>query len=78
MTADRAHKALTRFVLESRAAGLRCVLVVTGKGRSAEGGRGDGVLRRDAPRWLSVPPVAEAHQKHGGGGALYVYLRRRR
>lgn len=86
MTADAAHAALTRFVFESVALGRRCVLVVTGKGWCPHGGgRGAGVLRRDAPRWLGVPPLAaevvgvfEAHARHGGGGALYVYLRRRR
>ncbi|MGF1658479.1 MAG: Smr/MutS family protein [Rubrimonas sp.] len=86
MTSDAAHGALTRFVMESAALGRRCVLVVTGKGRCPQsGGRGEGVLRRDAPRWLGVAPLAaevvgvfEAHARHGGGGALYVYLRRRR
>lgn len=85
MTAERAHGALSRFVAESRALGRRCVLVVTGKGRGESGARGEGVLRRDAPRWLEAPPlrdgvvgVFEAHPRHGGGGALYVYLKRRR
>jgi DNA-nicking Smr family endonuclease len=62
------------------------VLVVTGKGGGGTGApRGEGVLRRDAPRWLGVPPMAqlvvgvfEAHVRHGGAGALYVYLRKRR
>ena len=85
MTAERAHAALNQFIAASAAGGLRCVLVVTGKGGDARGGRGEGVLRRDTPRWLAVAPlcamvigVFEAHQRHGGGGALYVYLRRRR
>ncbi len=86
MTADRAHAALNRFVSEGVAQGLRCVLVVTGMGRGPESGhRGDGVLRRETPRWLGVAPLAghvvgvfEAHSRHGGAGALYVYLRRRR
>jgi DNA-nicking Smr family endonuclease len=37
------------------------------------------------PHWLAAPPlngrvlqVAPAHARHGGGGALYVYLRRLR
>ncbi len=85
MTVDAAHGALTRFIHESSALGRRCVLVVTGKGRGEEGGRGAGVLRRETPRWLTVSPLAEqvvgvfeAHPRHGGGGALYVYIRKRR
>jgi DNA-nicking Smr family endonuclease len=86
MTADRAHAALARFVADGACRGLRCVLVVTGMGRGPDGGvRGDGVLRRETPRWLGVAPLSHhvlavfaAHRRHGGDGALYVYLRRRR
>ena len=82
MTAARAHRALIHFIGQSRAAGHRLVLVITGKG----GGEGSpGVLRREAPIWLATPPLAgmvvnvsPAHPKHGGGGALYVYLKRPR
>ena len=42
-----------------------------------------GVLRRLTPRWLGerglaemVADVREAHRRHGGSGALYVYLRK--
>src|SRR6056297_1988710 len=41
-----------------------------------------GVLRRQVPHWLALPPlssavldVSPAHRRHGGDGALYVYLR---
>lgn len=93
MTADRAHAALNRFILDSRARGHRCVLVITGKGRRysvpSESGfsmeHSEGVLRRDVPRWLGQPPLSgaivgtyQAHRKHGGEGALYVYLRKAR
>lgn len=44
-----------------------------------------GVLRMLVPRWLEesdlralVTGVQAAHQRHGGGGAFYVYLRRHR
>lgn len=44
-----------------------------------------GVLRAMVPRWLEeealrplVVGVQAAHAKHGGAGALYVYLRRKR
>ena len=43
-----------------------------------------GVLRSQVPLWLEeqetrpfVVGVQTAHQRHGGGGALYVYLRRK-
>jgi len=93
MTADRAHSALNRFILDARTRGHRCVLVITGKGRRytapSESGfsmeHSEGVLRRDVPRWLNQPPLSsatvgiyQAHRKHGGEGALYVYLRKMR
>ena len=81
MSAARAHAALKIFIADSQAMGRRCVLVITGKGSDAA----PGVLRREAPRWLATPPlsqmivnVSQAHDRHGGGGALYVYLKRRR
>lgn len=89
MTMERAHPALTGFILNAQAQGKRLVLVITGKGkRSDDSGpipQRPGVLRHAVPQWLSMPPlaqavlqVAEAHAKHGGGGAYYVYLRRPR
>ena len=89
MTANRAHAALNRFISQSRAQGLRLVLIITGKGGPAAprafGDPSPGVLRREAPVWLSTPPlsgmvvnVSQAHSRHGGGGALYVYLKRKR
>jgi len=88
MTLAEAQPALLRFVLGAHAAGRRLVLVVTGKGRDRdEGGpipAPRGALRHAVPHWLSQPPLApvvlqvtEAHRRHGGGGAFYVYLRRR-
>ncbi|WP_299501486.1 Smr/MutS family protein [uncultured Roseobacter sp.] len=89
MTLDRAHAALTKFILSGHASGKRLVLVITGKGKNRdEGGPIPvrfGVLRHQVPQWLNAPPLAsvvmqvsEAHISHGGGGAYYVYLRRRR
>jgi DNA-nicking Smr family endonuclease len=87
-TLDRAHGALIRFIRDGHGAGLRCVLVITGKGRQRQDEWGmprQGVLRDSVPRWLTLPPLATlvvgiypAHQKHGGGGAFYVYLRKAR
>lgn len=87
MTVDRAHPALTRFILTSQASGKRLVLVITGKGRAGDDTGPipvrQGVLRHQVPHWLAAAPLAHAvlqvtpaHASHGGGGALYVYLRR--
>lgn len=89
MTLDRAHPALTRFILGAQAQGKRLVLVVTGKGKQRDDGGPIpvrfGVLRHQVPQWLSLPPmssvvlqVTQAHLRHGGSGAYYVYLRRTR
>jgi len=89
MTLSRAHPALSRFILDAAADGMRLVLVITGKGKDkADDGPipvRRGVLKHQVPQWLSMAPLAqavmqvsEAHLKHGGTGAYYVYLRRRR
>ncbi|WP_212522919.1 Smr/MutS family protein [Actibacterium sp. MT2.3-13A] len=89
MTLARAHPTLTGFVLRAHAEGKRLVLVITGKGRRATDDgpipSRPGVLKHQVPQWLTMPPlggvvlqVTQAHQKHGGAGAYYVYLRRAR
>jgi len=86
MTVADAHSALIGFLLRAQSEGRRLVLVITGKGRSGDGPIPErrGILRRQVPHWLELPPlsqvvlqVVEAHQRHGGSGAFYVYLRRR-
>jgi DNA-nicking Smr family endonuclease len=49
------------------------------------GGAEPGILRRMVPRWLEEAPLADrvlayspAQPRHGGAGALYVLLKRRR
>jgi DNA-nicking Smr family endonuclease len=78
MTQDEAHRALSGFVAMSRAAGRRCVLVITGHGRM-----GGGILKAAVPRWLGEPgerrhvlAITPAQPRDGGAGALYVLLRR--
>lgn len=82
-TQSEAHDTLDRFLAMASATGLRCVLVVTGKGGTGVDGRG--VLRQMVPRWLGeagnrdkVLTYCPAQPRHGGDGALYVLLRRRR
>lgn len=87
MTIAQAHPALNRFILDAHSSGLRLVLVITGKGKHRDDGGPipvrTGVLKHQVPTWLQSGPlrpavmqVTEAHIKHGGSGAYYVYLRR--
>lgn len=78
MTQAEAHRALAGFVAGSRTAGRRCVLVITGHGRSS-----GGVLKAAVPRWLAEPElrphvlaISTARPKDGGTGALYLLLRK--
>ena len=73
---DSAYRLLVVFLARSISEGKRLVLVITGKG---------GVLRNNLPLWLNGAELAgrviglrEAHAKHGGGGAFYVALQKRR
>ena len=89
MTLAEAHPALTGFILKAHAQGKRLVLVITGKGKNTDPGGPipvrHGVLRHAVPDWLHMAPlgglvlqITQAHARHGGGGAYYVYLRKRR
>ena len=91
MTQGAAHHALFTWLAAAHGRGLRLVLVVTGKGNPKNDENAPwmmsahGVLKQMVPRWLNEPEVAAliakvqpAHARHGGGGALYVYLRKAR
>ncbi len=89
MTIAEAHPELTGFILRAVTRNFRLVLVITGKGKKKDDGGPipvrHGVLRHQVPHWLHTMPlkphvlqITEAHLKHGGGGAYYVYLRRKR
>lgn len=77
MSRDAAHRTVIDHLSSAHLLGKRCVLVVTGKGR--------GILKESVPHWLNLPPLREkilaietARPEHGGEGALYVLLKRRR
>lgn len=94
LTQAQAHGRLATFLHRAHDHDLRCVLVVTGKGGGRPQSErlsfeattaGQGVLKSMVPRWLSegdirryVSGTAEAHSRHGGAGALYVYIKRRK
>lgn len=87
MTVAQAHSALIHFLMTAYTRNMRLVLVITGKGKFQKDTgpipRQVGILRHQVPQWLRMPPlrdkvlqVTEAHGKHGGSGAYYVYLRK--
>lgn len=74
-----AHAAVRRFLHDAVADGLRCVVIVTGKGSTPEGG----ILRREFPHWLNAPDLrplvlGAAHPHSANPGAVHLLLRRRK
>ncbi len=90
MTESAAHAMLLSFLAGAQSRGVRLALVITGVGnpRPHEGAEWmrspHGVLKQMVPRWLNekafvalISGSGVAHRRHGGDGALYVYLRKR-
>lgn len=78
-----AYDLLGRKLGEAVADGARVLLLITGKPPSDKSGRG--AIRAAVGDWLAASPYAgdiaavrNAHPRHGGAGALYIILRRRR
>jgi DNA-nicking Smr family endonuclease len=86
-----AHFRLMHFIARAFDDGHKAVLVITGKGapRGEEAGimpsERRGVLRVQVPLWLEQAPLCDyvrgiksAGPRHGGAGALYVLIKRKR
>src|SRR5262249_38955368 len=80
LTAAEARRELERELRDAQAAGVRCVLVVHGRGLHSDAGP---VLRDGVLTWLTAEPLAarvlafaSALPRDGGAGASYVLLRR--
>ncbi|PJG47876.1 DNA mismatch repair protein MutS [Sphingobium sp. LB126] len=83
-----AHARLNQALAAAWARDARVLLVVTGKPPktgSAGGGARRGAIRGEIGHWLETSSYADriasvriAHQRHGGEGALYVILRRKK
>jgi len=83
LTKAEAEKAVSDFLLQSHRRGMRCVLVVHGRGLNSADHIP--VLKERLPVWLNRGPVKKivlafstARPYDGGTGAVYVLLRRRR
>ena len=79
-----AYASLDHRLEQAIAAGARMLLLITGKPRSA-GSERRGAIRAAVGDWLAasrhaadIAAVRNAHPRHGGSGALYIVLRKRR
>lgn len=83
MTGDQAQSEVEQFLVKAVRAGLRCVLIIHGRGRNSPGQVP--VLKDRLQQWLTRTKLAKmilafttARPHDGGPGALYVLLRRER
>lgn len=84
MGLDRAWNAIDQALERSIAAGDRLLLLITGHHRSGEPPIRRGAIRAAVHDWLhasrhagDIAAVRGAHRRHGGGGSLYIVLRRK-
>ena len=81
---DRAWEAIDRALEQAIARGDRVLLLITGHERRGEPPLERGRIRAAVHDWLgssrhaaNIAAVRAAHRRHGGGGSLYIILRRR-
>jgi DNA-nicking Smr family endonuclease len=85
---DTAYHRLIHGLTQAKIMGARVVLVVAGKPRPVDAmdrGTQRGAIRAKISDWLAasehagdIVAIRGAHRRHGGAGALYVVLKRRR
>ena len=80
---DRAWTAIDRALERAIASGERILLLVTGHERRGDPPLERGRIRAAVHDWLAVSrhasriaAVRGAHRRHGGGGSLYIILRK--
>jgi DNA-nicking Smr family endonuclease len=84
MGLDRAWSAIDRGLDDAIRSGDRLILLITGHHRPGEPPVQRGKIRAAVHDWLAasrhasdIAAVRGAHGRHGGGGSLYLILRRR-
>jgi DNA-nicking Smr family endonuclease len=84
MNLDRAWTAIDRTLENAIACGDRIVLLITGHHRPGDPPVQRGKIRAAVHDWLAasrhaadIAAVRGAHRRHGGGGSLYLILRRK-
>ena len=84
MNLDSAWAAIDRSLEQAIASGERVILLITGHHRPGEPPVQRGRIRAAVHDWLAasrhsseIAAVRGAHRRHGGGGSLYLILRRK-
>ena len=89
---NEANQKVEKFIIESFIQGCRKILIITGKGSRSKVGKNPyvsekfGVLKNSIPEFIKenndlnqkVIKILEADNKHGGSGAIYVFLKKKR
>ena len=82
---DRAWQAIDHGLERAIATGDRVLLLITGHQRQGEPPLARGRIRAAVHDWLAasrhasqIAAVRGAHRRHGGGGSLYIILRKPR
>jgi DNA-nicking Smr family endonuclease len=82
-TLDRAWAAIDHSLERAIASGERILLLITGHERRGDPPLERGRIRAAVHDWLAVSrhasriaAVRSAHRRHGGGGSLYIILRK--
>ncbi len=82
---DQAWSAIDSALERAITAGDRVLLLITGHARRDDPPVRRGAIRASVHDWLTasrhasrIAAVRGAHRRHGGGGSLYIILRRNR
>ena len=85
MSLDTAWRAIDRSLEQAIVHGDRLLLLITGHHRPGDPPVERGRIRAAVHDWLeasrhssNIAAVRDAHRRHGGGGSLYIVLRRAR
>jgi len=90
MNQQQAHAALNNYIENAYNRQKKYILVITGKGKSQASAEdwitpSQGVLKQKLPHWIKQAPLKRfiidavpAHIKHGGGGAFYLILKKKK
>jgi DNA-nicking Smr family endonuclease len=83
MNLDSAWRAIDRGLEQAINRGDRVMLLITGHHRAGKPAVERGKIRAAVHDWLAasrhagrIAAVRGAHRRHGGGGSLYIILRR--